>query len=515
MMMLLPLYHHHLHRFSTNQHSLKRFIFPNNTTTTHSRTNIRKRSLHRSPTLQKHEILSLNVPTFDGKWMLPSHVHYHIPSSSSSSSSRDNSSDDDAIVLSSSLTKTTSLPPILLLCGWAGAGTCDWGLLPKLISYQTKRHVITFDPRGIGNAIQNTTHQYNQGETHPHPQQDQYSKERITFDSMALDALAVIQTYYQTIQKMNAKNEKTNASKSSNNCDSKMTFCVGGVSMGGIVAQHIAHMTSTSSCSNDDDNMVRETMEDNPIVPKPLHEQFEVSSLGLICTSLAKHIIPSKQKQQHHQDQWTKILHNDNHFLNSFDQWPSSSSSSSLPSSSTKSELDDLDQLKLQYIQNFFNAMGDSFLAKPGRKTLQTKLMKGYIQTRKEFVNGNSNQAILQQKNLLLKYYAHVFHNDDSNHDNSAEYDSIDTTDMIGLDAMKWRQDVPFIIIHGDEDRVIPVSHAKVMHSYLQSDSHTSDVNQKKENLIILNECDHLCWITHGHEVAKALGNFWAKRKEC
>ena len=455
---MLPLYHHHhLRTFSTNQHSLKRLLLQSNSYTFISSS--RTRSIHRSSILQRHEILTLDVPTFDGKWILPSHVHYHIQPSSESSSSKDNriSNHHEAILGSSSLLKTSAslTPPILLICGWAGAGTCDWGALPKLISHQTKRHVITFDPRGIGNAMIQKTSQNDEEGLVP--------KESISFHSMALDALAVIQTYYQTMQKINAKNQNITSNNISSSSDSKMTFCVGGVSMGGIIAQHIASMTSTTSSCDDE----------NPIVP--LHDQFEVSSLGLICTSLAKHITPSKQQQQQqHQEYYTKILQNDNHFLNSFDQWPSSSSSST--SSTTKRNMNDLDdQLKLKCIQNFFNAMGDSFLAKPGRKALQTKLMKGFIQTRKGFFNGD-NQGILQQKNLLMKYHAHIFHNDNDYHKFAQHDDALDT-DMIVLDAMKRKQgtNAPFLIIHGDEDRVIPVSHAKVMHIYLQSDSQNSD----------------------------------------
>jgi pimeloyl-ACP methyl ester carboxylesterase len=98
---------------------------------------------------------------------------------------------------------------------------------------------------------------------------------------------------------------------------------------------------------------------------------------------------------------------------------------------------------------------------------------------------------------------------DDSDADNNNMDESQrNSQDDYFLDIVKERQ-LPYVIVHGEDDSVISVNHAKMMHSFLSSQaSYRGD--EECKNLFILEECDHLCWITHGHEVVDILGEFWS-----
>lgn len=65
---------------------------------------------------------------------------------------------------------------------------------------------------------------------------------------------------------------------------------------------------------------------------------------------------------------------------------------------------------------------------------------------------------------------------------------------------------IPFVIIHGEGDSIIPLDHAKKMNEYLSR----GEIDGSNR-LYIFNECDHLCWITHGLKVVDILGKFWSK----
>lgn len=51
----------------------------------------------------------------------------------------------------------------------------------------------------------------------------------------------------------------------------------------------------------------------------------------------------------------------------------------------------------------YFKAMGSKFLSKRGRKALQKKLMKSFIQSRKSFIN-HDNRGVLNQKKVLFNH---------------------------------------------------------------------------------------------------------------
>lgn len=154
--------------------------------------------------------------------------------------------------------------------------------------------------------------------------------------------------------------------------------------------------------------------------------------------------------------------------------------------------------LKKQCTEHFFQAIGSKWLSKPGRKALQMKLMKNFIETRNNFVN-NDNIGILQQKNVLLEQEQKKSIN---------HHKGVSIEDHF-LHIVKEKE-IPVVTIHGEDDSVISVDHAERIHSYLTS--HDKDnANKVNSQLFILKECDHLCWITHGHEVVDILGDFWSK----
>jgi len=289
---------------------------------------------------------------------------------------------------------------------------------------------------------------------------------------MALDAIAIIKKYYETMSRPaeNRKSEMVGQSDdvSDNSAYATMDFCVGGASMGGMVAQYILGLTTSSSKTRCGLQL----------------DSFRVTSMGLICTSVARRIPRNESSEL------ANILE-ENHFLRSFDAWPSS-------------EHDDSNHdqlyLKEQCISCFFQAMGSKFLSKPGRKALQIKLMKAFIETRKSFEN-KDNYGILQQRRALLRHFSHGLEVD--------ILDNIVAENNHFLDIVKTNK-IPFVIVHGEDDSVIPLDHARHMYSLLVEDKSEHDnQDDRPSELFVLRECDHLCWITHGLEVVDVLGDFW------
>jgi Predicted hydrolases or acyltransferases (alpha/beta hydrolase superfamily) len=134
----------------------------------------------------KHDeaILSFKATSLDTKWKIPMRIHR--PS---------------RFVQNQPMTK----PPILLISGWAGV-SMDWGSFPKMIASRTKRDIITYDARGLGNSEYQPPRVGSpsfsaaaaagggllveeEGESHV-----------LSLDLMALDALAVLHSYYEYLE---------------------------------------------------------------------------------------------------------------------------------------------------------------------------------------------------------------------------------------------------------------------------------------------------------------------------
>ncbi len=354
-----------------------------------------------------------------------------------------------------------------------------------MLASKTNRNVITFDARGIGNSRNITDRAEAEGSC---TDKNINLENEFSMESMALDAIAIIKKYYETV---GVGIPETNRPIDDDGDDQwayhqTMDFCVGGASMGGLVAQHIVGLTYASSKNNSGRQLLNLDLD---------LESFRVTSLGLICTSIAKPI-PSSERSS--AQPITDLLEED-HFLRSFDAWPSARGE--------KNHHNEL-ELKEQCISRFFQAMGSKFLSKPGRKALQTKLMKAFIETRKSFINSD-NFGIIQQRRELLRQFGDGLNMDildntvaDNNH-----YLHIVRTNKI-----------PSAVVHGEDDSVIPVNHAKLMHTFLVEENtraNGNDQNGLPNELFLLQECDHLCWITHGLEVADILGAFWSRKNVC
>jgi len=297
-----------------------------------------------------------------------------------------------------------------------------------MLAARTNRPILTYDARGMGNSTR-----LQQG--------NERTSLELSMEIMALDALSVARRYHQFKDDSEQKD-----------------FCVGGVSMGGMVAQTLAHILHHD------------------------HDDYDerVSSLGLIASSPIRrrrfHTMPSS---------FPSINLPEEHFLSSFDNWHS---------------LDE--ENKHRSAKTFFRALGPGFLAKPGRKALRDRLIASFLSTRNNFVNGIGCDGIMAQRHVLLNE-SHGLLGDDHVADKGSWYEP-----LVGLN-------IPSVIVHGEEDSVISLSHGKKLHSIMKSiDGNCLSEGQDESRgaeLVVIKDCDHLCWITHGHELVNTMGEFWSR----
>ena len=401
------------------------------TTTSRSRS----RSTARSTIKRRStpSITTLKATTADQKWNLPVLVH-HPPAESKLAQ----------------VPGVLALQPILLICGFAGAGSTDWGSIPKMLAAKTKRPVVTYDARGLGNSIRTqksictSTGTGTGGDTDTSVINSDHNDLDLTMNLMALDALSVVKHYYE--------NEHNNAVAAKHEKGVQRNFCVGGVSMGGMVAQALAH-----TLHHDDQN------------------DYQVSSLGLISSSP---IQDSSSGLLGEYPTWDDVELSEDHFLLAFDNFHNESETE-----------------KYHSTKRFFDALGQDFISKPGRKALRDKLIASFISSREEFVNGIGFDGIMAQRSVLLNESHGVWNNQNK---------PLHLGDL----------GIPSIVIHGKKDSIIPFNHGKRLHYIM--DNKSTGLTQEKSiaKFGVIQHCDHLCWITNGHELVQMVGAFFQKRTD-
>jgi pimeloyl-ACP methyl ester carboxylesterase len=182
------------------------------------------------------------------------------------------------------------VPPILLIAGWAGV-SMDWGSFPKMLAARTKRDVITYDARGLGNSKYQSSAAavagagVGVGVSELKQEGDELQMEQLSLDLMAMDAIAVVNAYYEHKQ----QEEGCSASEQlhSTSTNELKQFCVGGVSMGGMVAQALVQWIHGCKDLLDDGTNMRDQM---IMACESLNlEEYRISSLGLISSSPIRH----------------------------------------------------------------------------------------------------------------------------------------------------------------------------------------------------------------------------------
>ena len=348
-------------------------------------------------------ITRLETATKDNMWTLPIHVH-HPPK------------------------EVLSQTPILFICGWAGAGTTDFGALPKIIASKTKRNVITYDTRGLGNSKP----LYSKDELETCPSND------LSLDTLTEDVFSIIDLYYDEL----GIDMET---------DDLKEFCVGGFSFGGLVSQKIAH----------------DLHGNDPSAISTQNKNYKISSMTLVSSLpllLNKNIdlMPEDNRVE------------SKHFLATFDNF---------------NKEDD----KYKSAKKFFDALGKDFLSRPGREKLRDKLVTSFLESRDEFVNGIGLEWIQAQRRILLHHSNILGDEKDCTMNLSTHFD------LNGI------RNIPTCIIHGKEDNIIPIQHASSLH--LTFGQNISKDNYKNQ-LHILEECDHFSWITHGQDLCLIFDGF-------
>ena len=361
--------------------------------------------------------------TSDGRWKLPIQIYHPTKILASES-------------------------PIILICGWAGVGSVDWGAIPKILAAKTNRNVLTYDARGLGNAILLSP--------------SDSGLESLSLEVMASDTLAIIDSYYKNYEHTVGPNDDASC---------KREFCVGGVSMGGMVAQVLANYLHGSQQRETKPNAWTSSRNQN----------YGISSLGLISSApVRKHLNKEPCPMT------DNSIPND-HFLASFDGFNET-------------------EKQANGTKRFFEALGHEFLSRPGRKKMRDKLVSSFLSTRAGFKNGMSLEWILAQRRVLLQESHGLWY---PNLDQVPDVDKCDD-DPLHLNTLN----IPSIVLHGQDDRVIPVHHAKKLYSVVNSkqdySSTTTQPQQRNSKLILIEDCDHLCWITNGHDLSNTLGKFWS-----
>lgn len=351
---------------------------------------------------QAKRLTRLETATRDNMWTLPIHVHH--PSK-----------------------ELLSLTPIILICGWAGVGTTDFGALPKIIASKTQRNVITYDTRGLGNSKP----LYSRNEFENCPSND------LSLDTLTEDVFSIIDLYYN---ELDTDMEKENLKE----------FCVGGFSFGGLVSQKIAHVLH----GND------------PSAISTPNKNYKISSMTLV-SSLP--LILNKKIDILPED---KIVES-KHFLATFDDFNQGDN-------------------KYKSANKFFDALGKDFLSRPGREKLRDKFVTSFLESRNEFVNGIGLEWIFAQRRILL-HHSNILGDENSTMNVNSHFD------LNGI------SDIPTCIIHGKEDNIIPIQHASSL--YVTFGKNTSKDNDRNQ-LHILEECDHFSWITHGQDLCLIYDRF-------
>lgn len=193
------------------------------------------------------------------------------------------------------------------------------------------------------------------------------------------------------------------------------SFCLVGASMGGIIA--------------------RQLLSD---------ESERVDSLVLVST--CSNVSFSKVPQR---------------FLDSFESWSEDDST-----------------LQQTCALSFFEALGNSFLAQPGRMKMRDKLVKTFIESRRQF-RTPPHIGIKAQRRAMLEHFES------------------------GLSQVSDYDRRPCLVLHGKEDRVFSFRNAFEL----------QDAYGRSCEVELLPPSDHLTWITDGTAIVDMIARFLNKQK--
>jgi pimeloyl-ACP methyl ester carboxylesterase len=442
--------------------------------------------------------LSFQATSLDKKWKIPVHVHSRgpVPTRTTTVSS----SEEVVVGVSKRPVSAPAVPPILLIAGWAGV-SMDWGSFPKMLAARTKRDVITYDARGLGNSKYQSSAAavagagVGVGVSELKQEGDELQMEQLSLDLMAMDAIAVVNAYYEHKQ----QEEGCSASEQlhSTSTNELKQFCVGGVSMGGMVAQALVQWIHGCKDLLDDGTNMRDQM---IMACESLNlEEYRISSLGLISSSPIRHhrrasigtsVVLVQQIECY-------SIPSD-HFLASFDDFHH-------------------EEKRKDSLRRFFQALGDDFLSKPGGKALQEKLISTFLLSRERFENGIGMESILAQRNVIVHEMHHIWEEEHCRLLTACEgiMELEISRDCYPLPLRNL--DIPTIVVHGTKDSIIPFDYAEMLHSLATSGGRqkeeTSGTDKSRDHYLSpIQNCSHFPWITNAHEIANILADFWSHR---
>mmetsp|Transcript_36143 Transcript_36143/g.52982 ORF Transcript_36143/g.52982 Transcript_36143/m.52982 type:complete len:235 (+) Transcript_36143:375-1079(+) len=174
----------------------------------------------------------------------------------------------------------------------------------------------------------------------------------------------------------------------------KLVFSVGGVSMGGMIAQIIAGFARG--------RIPLPEFTKNP--HNNNHHALDITSLALICTT------PGGSPPKHPPKR---------NFFKSFYSWSDG----------------DANGKNHQCAESFFDALGHDFLQRPGRKKMQQKLIRSFVSSRNGFVHKGADGMAAQLQAVR-------------------RFDATDILPLIGGES--GSDGLPCVIVHGEKDSVIP-----------------------------------------------------------
>lgn len=445
----------------------------------------------------KATVHSLETITWDGEWCLPTFVH--TPSVHPSLSLE---MENDSRLINNYEQSTTSTmnnrstsskssssndPPILLISGWTGVAS-DWGYIPRALATRTGRTVITYDARGMGHAKpqQHTVSSNTKEESSPTLE--------LTLHQMASDAISVVSSVTSSFQPQQnnrsdhviraADHTTSYSSKAATNINGEypkkesrnISFSIGGVSMGGMIAQLIAGAAhGRVSLPHSEYDSIRNNSNSDSDSDNNTSNDLNVMSLALIATT------PGGSPPRHPPSR---------DFFRVFDDWTDC--------------LDDTDDVggaairardnhhhytnNRRCVESFFRkSLGDDFLHElprsPGRRVLWNRLIAEFLRTRRTFPT-EAGAGIAAQRRALRAF-------------DSSEY-----LPYIGGGGCASGDDgggIPSLIVHGKKDRVVPYGNALELHQMLGDTA----------KLTLLEECGHLVWVTHSNQLVKQLSEFF------
>ena len=334
--------------------------------------------------------------------------------------------------------------PPIILVSGWTGVAADWGAIPKMLASKTGRCFITYDARGLGNSLSISSSQ---------PSEAHLDFNQHSLELMASDVFAVASQSIPLVMQTQNKNEQTinensfvheEVFRDGKNQKEIASFGIGGFSMGGMVAQLVAGAVVGSIT-------LPHTLE-RKVYPK----SFDLTSLALISTS------PRSSSKTN--DSFTK---NQDEFFNAFTHWSDGN---------THGKNHDCADI-------FFLALGDMYVHQ--KQNLRKRYVESFVHSRNLHIQQGS-RGIHAQRHALLR----------------DDFDSSSFLPHVGS------FNIPSLIIHGRQDRIFPWENAVEIENMLKFKSADNNDSDDVTKVLIIDECDHLCWISHGLELVSTWGDF-------